>query len=39
LPQILQSWKSYTGRWAMAHNVELGLGFVARQVIGLGMDA
>ena len=26
LPKILQSWKSYTGRWAMAHNVELGLG-------------
>jgi REP element-mobilizing transposase RayT len=26
LPKILQSWKSYTGRWAMAHNAELGLG-------------
>lgn len=26
LPKIVQSWKSYTGRWAMAHNAELGLG-------------
>jgi len=26
LPKILQSWKSFTGRWAMAHNAELGLG-------------
>jgi REP-associated tyrosine transposase len=26
LGKIAQSWKSYTGRWALAHNVELGLG-------------
>ena len=26
LPKIVQSWKSYTGRWALAHNAELGLG-------------
>jgi len=26
LPLIVQSWKSYTGRWALAHNAELGLG-------------
>jgi putative transposase len=26
LAKILQSWKSYTGRWAMARNAELGLG-------------
>ncbi len=26
LGTILQSWKSYTGRWALAHNAELGLG-------------
>jgi len=25
LPKILQSWKSFTGRWAIAHNAELGL--------------
>jgi putative transposase len=24
--KIVQSWKSYTGRWAMAHNADLGLG-------------
>lgn len=26
LAKIVQSWKSYTGRWAMARNAELGLG-------------
>lgn len=26
LSRIVQSWKSYTGRWALAHNAELGLG-------------
>lgn len=26
LSKIIQSWKSYTGRWALAHNAELGLG-------------
>ena len=26
LPKIVQSWKSFTGRWALAHNAELGLG-------------
>ncbi len=26
LARIVQSWKSYTGRWAFAHNAELGLG-------------
>ena len=26
LARIVQSWKSYTGRWALAHNAELGLG-------------
>lgn len=26
LSKILQSWKSYTGRWAMAKDAELGLG-------------
>ena len=26
LGRILQSWKSYTGRWALARNAELGLG-------------
>ena len=26
LSKILQSWKSYTGRWALARNAELGLG-------------
>ena len=26
LAKIVQSWKSYTGRWALAHNDELGLG-------------
>lgn len=26
LPRIVQSWKSYTGRWALAHNDELALG-------------
>ncbi|MEX2579215.1 MAG: transposase [Verrucomicrobiales bacterium] len=26
LSRILQSWKSYTGRWAMERNAELGLG-------------
>ena len=24
--KIVQSWKSYTGRWVLAHNAELGLG-------------
>lgn len=26
LPKIVQSWKSYTGRWALSRNAELGLG-------------
>ena len=26
LHRIVQSWKSYTGRWALKHNTELGLG-------------
>ncbi|MGH8476298.1 MAG: REP-associated tyrosine transposase [Methylococcales bacterium] len=26
LPKIVQSWKSFTGRWALARNAELGLG-------------
>lgn len=26
LSNILQSWKSFTGRWALAKNAELGLG-------------
>ena len=26
LAKILQSWKSYTGRWGLSHNAELGLG-------------
>lgn len=26
LSKIIQSWKSYTGRWALAKNAELGLG-------------
>ena len=26
LPKILQSWKSFTGSWAISHNTELGLG-------------
>ncbi|MCK4565356.1 MAG: transposase [Verrucomicrobia bacterium] len=26
LGKVVQSWKSYTGRWALAHNDELGLG-------------
>ncbi|MFZ2448967.1 MAG: transposase [Methylovulum miyakonense] len=26
LPKILQSWKSFTGSWAISHNAELGLG-------------
>ncbi len=26
LPNILQSWKSFTGSWAISHNAELGLG-------------
>jgi putative transposase len=26
LPKIMQSWKSFTGRWALASNAELGLG-------------
>ncbi|MCH2204805.1 MAG: transposase [Lentisphaerales bacterium] len=28
LGKILQSWKSYTGRWAKKHNQELGLGIL-----------
>jgi REP element-mobilizing transposase RayT len=26
LGKIVQSWKSFTGRWALKHNAELGLG-------------
>ena len=28
--KIVQSWKSYTGRWAMKKNAELGLGIPGR---------
>jgi hypothetical protein len=28
--KIVQSWKSYTGRWAMKKNAELGLGVPGR---------
>lgn len=31
LPKIVQSWKSFTGRWAIANNTELGLGIPGRQ--------
>ena len=31
LPKIVQSWKSYTGRWALAHNAELGLNIQGQQ--------
>ena len=31
LPKILQSWKSFTGRWAIANNTELGLGIPGKQ--------
>ena len=31
LPRIVQSWKSYTGRWALAKNAELGLGVPGKQ--------
>lgn len=30
LGKIVQSWKSYTGRWALAHNAELELGVPGR---------
>lgn len=30
LPKIVQSWKSFTGRWAMAKNAELGLGITKK---------
>jgi REP element-mobilizing transposase RayT len=26
LPLIVQSWKSFTAKWALSHNAELGLG-------------
>lgn len=26
LSNIVQSWKSYTGKWGLAHNIELQLG-------------
>ena len=29
LPKIVQSWKSFTGRWALSHNAELELGVPA----------
>lgn len=29
--KITQSWKSYTGRWAMKHNAELGLGVPGKE--------
>jgi REP element-mobilizing transposase RayT len=32
LPKIVQSWKSYTGRWAIAHNAELGLSVPGTQL-------
>ncbi len=32
LPRIVQSWKSYSGRWAILHNDRLGLGFLGGQV-------
>ena len=31
LSRTIQSWKSYTGRWAMAHKAELGLGAVGKR--------
>ncbi|MBM3423224.1 MAG: transposase [Chlorobi bacterium] len=34
LSTIVRSWKSYTGRWAMRHNVELGLGIPVEKDAG-----
>ena len=34
LPNILQSWKSFTGRWAILHNAELGLGVPSPSATG-----
>jgi putative transposase len=31
LAKIMQSWKSYTGRWALSHYAELGLGVPSKQ--------
>ena len=31
LGRIVQSWKSYTGRWILAHNAELGLGVPGKE--------
>ncbi|HFD81613.1 MAG TPA: transposase [Gammaproteobacteria bacterium] len=32
LPRIVGSWKSYTGRWALAHDVVLGLGIPGKRL-------
>jgi putative transposase len=34
LGKIVQSWKSYTGRWAMEKNAELGLGVPGEFYLG-----
>ncbi|MEO6994076.1 MAG: transposase [Lacunisphaera sp.] len=31
LGRIVQSWKSYTGRWILTHNAELGLGVPGKE--------
>jgi len=31
LARIVQSWKSFSGRWALSHNAELGLGVPGRE--------
>ena len=36
LGKIVQSWKSFTGRWALEHKAELGLGVPGREEPGLG---
>lgn len=36
LPRIVQSWKSYSGRWAIGNNVRLGLGIPAGSVWARG---
>ncbi len=39
LKRIVQSWKSYTGRWALAHNADLGLNIPSGQHAELGLRA
>lgn len=36
LPRIVQSWKSYSGRWAIGNNVRLGLGIPVGSVWARG---